>query len=147
MSADGLWFDQDGMVTDAAVAALVEEDGQSLILRGERYALQACPSLPSNSNFRSSLFFPPGWPTTMPTGFDEWVAYDLMTAVVESPMMLLELFIYWKYLAGVGDSTKSPDWYLVSLVVCHDLPSTTTTGGLFWATSWASLPVELSSLR
>jgi len=108
MSADGLWFDQDGMVTDAAVAALVEEDGQSLILRGERYALQACPSLPSNSNFRSSLFFPPGWPTTMPTGFDEWVAYDLMTAVVESPMMLLELFIYWKYLAGVGDSTKSP---------------------------------------
>lgn len=30
----------------------------------------------------------PGWPTTMPTGFDEWVAYDLMTAVVESPMKL-----------------------------------------------------------
>ena len=26
----------------------------------ERYSLQACPSLPSNSNFRSSLFFPPG---------------------------------------------------------------------------------------
>jgi len=24
----------------------------------------------------------------MPTGFDEWVAYDLMTAVVESPMKL-----------------------------------------------------------
>ena len=37
----------------------------------------------------------------MPTGFDEWVAYDLMTAVVESPMklgmshMVVNLVFFW----------------------------------------------------
>eukprot|EP00435_Cladocopium_sp_Y103_P027718 s1972_g6.t2 len=108
MSVDGLWFDQDGMVIDHPVASELEEDGQTVRLRDERYDLGPCTRLPSSSKASSGVFFPPGWPTSMPDGYDEYLAYELVVSIVATPMSLLHYFIFWKYVAGVGDSTKSP---------------------------------------
>ncbi|CAL1154935.1 unnamed protein product [Cladocopium goreaui] len=108
MSVDGVWFDQDGVATDHPVASELEEDGQSVRLRDERYELGPCTRLPSSSKARSGIFFPPGWPTSMPDGYDEYMAYELVVSIVATPISLLNYFIFWKYVAGVGDGTKSP---------------------------------------
>lgn len=107
MSTNEVWFDQDGQAAADPCAAQLDEDGQSIVLRGEKYQLEACTSLRSSKS-ASTLFFPPGWPVTMPKGFDAFAAYDLIGGITSTPRKLLHVFIYWKYVAGVGDASKGP---------------------------------------
>eukprot|EP00913_Durusdinium_trenchii_P014769 g13854.t1 len=112
MSTNEVWFDQDGQAAADPCAAQLDEDGQSIVLRGEKYQLEACTSLRSSKS-ASTLFFPPGWPVTMPKGFDAFAAYDLIGGITSTPRSdvlgwLLHVFIYWKYVAGVGDASKGP---------------------------------------
>lgn len=33
-------------------------------------------------------WFPTGWPSTMPHGYDEYMAYELLRSIIKTPMML-----------------------------------------------------------
>ena len=81
----------------------------------ERYTLQACPSLPSNSNFRSSLFFPPGgqdmemWSWRCNTGYLQCNEDDTKTYCMtgqnqfpQDPRMFIFTYICLIFMASVG---------------------------------------------
>ncbi|CAJ1434512.1 unnamed protein product [Effrenium voratum] len=106
VSVQGQFIDRDGRITTVPTAVWVDESGKSLRLRGEDYFLT--PWAGGGKSIPDGYFFPPGFPVSMPAGYDEDTAYDLLTGMIQAPEVLLLWLLRWKYVLGVGDDSKSP---------------------------------------
>lgn len=129
---DIVYVDSNGVTSEHPSKAHLKVDskGNHTVFAGGAFRLSSkarTRSLRKGTNPMAQMFFPPGFPRTTPEGFEQYAAFCVIRDITGTPKNVIELLVYWKYIFGVGDSSKSP---LFATYLSIYLAAVSTVAGL-----------------
>ncbi|CAE8589205.1 unnamed protein product [Polarella glacialis] len=127
MTSEGQYVDRDGELKDHPVAAdlvftgrgwLMKSNWGSQVESAEDDQKTIWEVIPKRHSAKlavshcdlTSNFFPPGFPRTTLPKYEEHCAYSIMQTVTSMPIAFINMWIKWKFVYGVGDTSKSPEY-------------------------------------